>query len=115
MEFFYCIILFLVILSISLVVCAILSRRYLVCTLIYCWFFDGDSYHHYKAVLRYNKSKNRCIPVFNGYITYDPDDSRLTGYYIMNRGLYYRGECLGMRHLKLMMDDLIKRNSLEMN
>lgn len=112
----YAILLFLLLLYTStILVCAHLSRRFLFCQLLICYFFDSDSYYHYQSVIRYNKVTNRSIPVYEGYEYFDPDDPRFGGYYIMDRGLYYRGKCLGMRHLELMMNDLIKRNSLEMN
>lgn len=101
---------FLILVLIALLIMGFLYEKVLWIQKLYCFLFDNTSYKEYTAVKDYNKIFNRTIPVYEDYVKYDSDTME-DRYYIMNGGLWFGDKCLYMKYLKLMMQDLIERNT----
>lgn len=114
MIYFSVVFSFLLLITIFLCVIAFLWDKKLWAQKAFCFLFDHKSYIEYMRVIDYNKIFNRTIPIYEDWTTYNKElmEDR---YYIMNGGLWFDNDCLGMKYLKLMMGDLIKRNSIELN
>lgn len=114
MIYFIIAISILIIIAIFLLVISLFWEKSLCVQKIFCFIFDHKSYVEYMRVIDYNKIFNRTIPIYDDWTTYNKElmEDR---YYIMNGGLWFDNDCLGMKYLKLMMQDLIRRNSIELN
>lgn len=110
-----CILIVLLVCTVFLLVCMYLSDLFLWCEKITCFVVDPVTYSQYQDVIRYNKRSNRSIPVYSVITPYSADNPDMRGYYIVKHSLYFRDDLTRMSAYKLMMNDLIKRNSLEYN
>lgn len=104
----------LAVIAIALLIMSIFVEKSLWVQKMYCFFFDHKAYVEYTRVIDYNKIFNRTIPVYDDYASFDKETME-DRYYIMNGGLWFGNKCLYMKYLNMMMQDLIKRNSIELN